>query len=164
MSELPPPLEQRLDARVIPWWIVSGLVATLVVSTILVAGTFVLTHKFPDATRLAWTGCAVAAALLVLYCAIEPPLAYARWRYAVTPELLLMRHGIVFHEEKIIPISRLQHVDLSRGPIERLFGLATLVVHTAGSEAASFRLPGLAHAHAQALRDTILASRGDDVV
>jgi membrane protein YdbS with pleckstrin-like domain len=71
---------------------------------------------------------------------------------------------VIFHEEKAIPVSRLQHVDLTRGPIERAFGLATLVVHTAGTEAASFRLPGLTADRAGQLRDAILEARGDDTV
>ncbi|MGA0058478.1 MAG: PH domain-containing protein [Planctomycetota bacterium] len=53
---------------------------------------------------------------------------------------------------------------MTRGPIERAFGLATLVVHTAGTEAASFRLPGLTADRAGQLRDAILEARGDDTV
>ncbi len=75
-----------------------------------------------------------------------------------------MRYGIFFHEERTIPINRLQHVDLSRGPIERLFGLATLVVFTAGNEGSAFRVPGLRVSVAEPLRDQILAARGDDVL
>jgi membrane protein YdbS with pleckstrin-like domain len=56
----------------------------------------------------------------------------------------------------------MQHVDLTRGPIERLFGLATLVVFTAGNEGSAFRVPGLAAARARSLRDRILEARGDD--
>jgi membrane protein YdbS with pleckstrin-like domain len=93
---------------------------------------------------------------------VSPPLAYRRWRFAVADPLMLVRYGIIFHGERAIPISRLQHVDLLRGPVERLFGLATLIVHTAGTEDTSFRLPGLAPATAQALRDQLLAARGDD--
>ena len=75
-----------------------------------------------------------------------------------------MRYGILFHEERLVPVRRMQHVDLTRGPIERLFGLATLVVFTAGNEGSAFRVPGLSVAEAQALRDRILRARGDDVL
>ena len=58
----------------------------------------------------------------------------------------------------------MQHVDLMRGPIERMFGLATLVVYTAGTEGASFRLPGVDMRRAEEIRDQILRARGDDVI
>ena len=95
---------------------------------------------------------------------LQPVLAYMTWRYSMDDQLLIARYGILFREEKTIPISRLQHVDLRRGPIERLFSLATLVVFTAGTEGATFRVPGLSVARAQEMRDRILAARGDDVI
>jgi hypothetical protein len=101
---------------------------------------------------------------LLAWTLISPPLAYARWRYSVDSELLLARYGILFIEEKAIPISRLQHVDLYRGFLERMFGLTTLIVFTAGTEGAHFRLPGLSLVRARELRDLILAARGDDVI
>ena len=67
----------------------------------------------------------------------------------------------LFVEERAVPVRRMQHVDLSRGPIERLFGLATLVVFTAGNEGSAFRVPGLPVQKAQELRDRIVQMRGD---
>ncbi len=92
---------------------------------------------------------------------IAPPLQFVRWRFGYDGDLLVLRHGILFLAERIVPVRRMQHVDLLRGPVERLFGLATLVVHTAGDEGATFRVPGLAVARAQELRDRILEARGD---
>ena len=101
---------------------------------------------------------------LALSALFEPVLSFWCWRFAIDDEVLEARYGVVFREEKVIPINRLQHVDLMRGPIERLFGLSTLVVFTAGTEGATFRLPGLAKQRAKDLRDRILAARGDDVL
>ncbi len=55
----------------------------------------------------------------------------------------------------------MQHVDLTRGPIDRRFGPATLVVYTAGNEGSAFRVPGLRLRRAQDLRDRIVEARGD---
>ena len=58
----------------------------------------------------------------------------------------------------------MQHTDVSQGPLERRFGLATLVVHTAGTAHASVELPGLQHAVAIEVRDFLVtAGRGDAV-
>jgi uncharacterized protein len=55
------------------------------------------------------------------------------------------------------PFGRVQHIDVHRGPLERFYGLATLVLHTAGNHNASVALPGLAHEDALAMREEIRA-------
>ncbi|MHC4079241.1 MAG: PH domain-containing protein [Planctomycetota bacterium] len=149
----PAPLEpggptEMLDQRVVVYWLVSGVASLIVPLGLLLGGTAWVSARWSDHAAMT----------------ITARLAYARWRFSVNDELLLARYGIIWIEEKSIPISRLQHVDVLRGPIERLFGLATLVVFTAGTEGAHFRLPGLAVARARQLRDQILAARGDDVI
>lgn len=62
------------------------------------------------------------------------------------------RRGGLWRSETLVPVSRVQHLDLERGPIERHLGLATLVVHTAGTRMAAVKLPLLALADAEALR------------
>jgi len=62
------------------------------------------------------------------------------------------RRGGLWRTETLVPVSRVQHLDLERGPLERRLGLATLVVHTAGTRLAAVRLPLLALADAEALR------------
>jgi len=62
-----------------------------------------------------------------------------------------------------VPRSRIQHTDVTQGPYERRFGLATLVVYTAGTEHASIPIEGLSHETALAFRDALLA-RGEGVV
>jgi membrane protein YdbS with pleckstrin-like domain len=155
---------ERLDPRVVPYWLLSGSFGVLVLGAIGGAALLAFRASLGEAARPVLILAATLFGLMLLWQLIAPPLAYRRWRFRIDEDLLVARYGIVFHEEKAIPVSRLQHVDLTRGPIERLFGLATLVVHTAGTEAASFRLPGLAAARAAGLRDLILEARGDDVV
>ena len=98
---------------------------------------------------------------LIALAVLTAPLAFARWRFGFLEDLLLMRYGILFVEERAVPVRRMQHVDLTRGPIERLFGLSTLVDYTAGNEGSAFRIPGLRLRRAQDLRDRILEARGD---
>ncbi len=144
--------------------LVFALRQVIVPLMLLVGATAWASSQWPEHAGLTILGASLAAAFVLAVTLISPPLAYVRWRFSVDEELLLARYGIIWIEEKSIPISRLQHVDVLRGPIERLFGLATLVVFTAGTEGAHFRLPGLAVARARQLRDLILAARGDDVI
>lgn len=162
---LPAPLaEERLDARIVPYGILVNLITTAFLGALIAGGVWYLRRHVegvgPWVVVAGWT----AGALLLLTAFLQPILGYATWRYGMDSQLLVARYGILFREEKTIPVSRLQHVDLRRGPIERLFSLATLVVFTAGTEGATFRVPGLSFARARELRDAILASRGNDVV
>jgi membrane protein YdbS with pleckstrin-like domain len=75
---------------------------------------------------------------------------------------LTVRRGLIWHSELLVPRSRVQHLDLERGPIERSAGLATLIVHTAGTRMHALRQSGFADADAVALRDALLPARDAD--
>ncbi len=153
----------RLEPRVVAYWLLADLLNAAFVAAL---AWFVARPLLAEHWR-AWspTFDAVLLGLVVALLAIatlSPPLAYARWRFGFLGSLLVMRYGILFVEERAVPVRRMQHVDLVRGPIERLFGLATLVVYTAGNEGSAFRVPGLGAARARELRDRIVEARGVD--
>jgi membrane protein YdbS with pleckstrin-like domain len=158
-----PPAE-RLAPRVVPLWMLGGLMSTALLGGGLFAAYLFVANRHEAYASNAFVAWVVVTSLLLAFALVTPTLSWLRWRFAVSDELLVLSHGILFHEEKAIPVSRMQHVDLTRGPIERLFGLATLVVFTAGNEGSAFRVPGLPVARAQDIRDQILATRGDDVL
>jgi membrane protein YdbS with pleckstrin-like domain len=149
---------------VIGYWWISGLVGFAILVAIFVAALHLFGDKLPVAPGvLAIVGWSVLGVQL-LWLLVSPPLRHRLWRYAIDDTFLVARFGILVRQEKVIPVNRLQHVDLVRGPIERLFGLATLIVHTAGTDAVAFHLPGLEPSVAQSMRDHILRARGIDVV
>jgi uncharacterized protein len=80
------------------------------------------------------------------------------WGYSVGADQLRVVHGVVFHTDTIVPFVRVQHIDVGRGPIERMVGTATLTVHTAGNHNSTVSLPGLHPDMATALRDRIRAN------
>jgi membrane protein YdbS with pleckstrin-like domain len=93
-----------------------------------------------------------------------PSLAWQHLAYRITPNFLLIQRGVLWRTETRVPRTRIQHIDVSQGPLERSFGLATLVVHTAGTRFAVVDLPGLLNADAEHLRDALLGARADDDV
>jgi uncharacterized protein len=153
---------ERLAARVVPYWILSDGLTSIVLSALawFVARPLLEQSWASWSTTLEYVLLGICLGLLALALA-APPLSFARWRYEFRGDLLLMRYGILFVEERAVPVRRMQHVDLMRGPIERLFGLATLIVFTAGNEGSAFRVPGLPVSRAQELRDRIVQMRGD---
>jgi len=80
-------------------------------------------------------------------------LTRTRWR--LDAQGLGLRRDLMWQLETRIPISRVQHLDLRRGPLERRAGLATLIVHTAGTRLSAVTVSGLDEADAERLRDTL---------
>lgn len=84
---------------------------------------------------------------------------YCAWGYAEREDDLLVRRGVMIRRLTVVPYGRMQFVDVTAGPVDRLFGLATVQLHTAAS-ATDARIPGLENAEAERLRDR-LASLGE---
>ncbi|WP_425426862.1 PH domain-containing protein [Asanoa hainanensis] len=82
--------------------------------------------------------------------------AVRAWGYAERDHDLLVRHGLVVRRLSIVPYARMQFVDVSAGPLERVFDLATVQLHTAAA-ASDARVPGLRPAEASRLRDRLTA-------
>jgi uncharacterized protein len=91
-----------------------------------------------------------------------PELRWSRWRYEVRDEEIDLRHGTVSITRTLIPMLRVQHVDTTRGPLDQLLGLATVVVHTAAGRTT---IPALDDEYAGRLRDQIarLARTADEL-
>ena len=81
---------------------------------------------------------------------------YASWSYAERDDDLLVRHGWMFRRLVVVPYGRMQFVDVTAGPLQRRFGVATLQLHTAAA-ATDATIPGLPPAEAARLRDTLAA-------
>ncbi len=96
--------------------------------------------------------------LLALYLIIRTPLRrYQARGYQMGADRLRVVRGLVFRSDTVVPFGRVQHIDVHQGPVERAYGLATLVLHTAGNHNASVSLPGLGHDDAMAMREEIRA-------
>ncbi|MUV13333.1 PH domain-containing protein [Lysobacter sp. HX-5-24] len=72
------------------------------------------------------------------------------------------RRGRIFFRETRVPASRVQHLDLKHGPLERRWKLATLVIHTAGSKMSAVSVTGLDAEDAEVLRDRLARQLDDD--
>ena len=91
----------------------------------------------------------------LLMVAIAPERIYRRLRYGLSERLLQVARGWLFHTDTVVPLVRVQHLDVVRGPFDKLFGTASLVLHTAGTHNSTVTVPGLAPDKAAAMRDII---------
>jgi uncharacterized protein len=76
------------------------------------------------------------------------------WRYLERHEDLLVARGVMVQRLSVVPYGRMQFVEVTAGPVERLFHLSTVKLHTAAA-ASDARIPGLEAAEAARLRDRL---------
>ncbi|WSA97177.1 PH domain-containing protein [Streptomyces sp. NBC_01795] len=76
------------------------------------------------------------------------------WRYAERADDLLISRGVLRREVTVVPYGRMQLVEVTSGPMERRYGLATLQLHTAAATTDA-SIPGLSPAEAERLRDRL---------
>jgi len=76
------------------------------------------------------------------------------WGYAERDEDLYVRHGAMFRRLVVVPYGRMQYVDVQAGPLEQVFRIASVHLHTA-SPGTSARIPGLPAEEAARLRDRL---------
>jgi len=76
------------------------------------------------------------------------------WGYAERDEDLYIKHGAVYRRLVAVPYGRMQYVDVTAGPLEQAYGIATVHLHTA-SPHTSARIPGLPRDEAARLRDRL---------
>jgi uncharacterized protein len=85
---------------------------------------------------------------------------YTRWR--LDADGFALRRGRFWSVETRVPGSRVQHLDLVRGPLQRRFDLATLVIHTAGTRQNAVSVSGMDTAEAERLRNVLAQGTADD--
>jgi len=83
-------------------------------------------------------------------------------RWKLDRDGFALQRGNWWRIESRVPISRVQHLDLKRGPLERMLRLATLVIHTAGTRMAAVSVAGLDGEDAERLRDCLARQLDQD--
>lgn len=131
--------------------ITSCIFCLVILIAYLVVGYFVdILYKWPWILLfvLAWsilTG-------LVIMLAIK---GYAYEGFAIREKDILYQSGIFFKSVVIIPFNRVQHCEIEQGPVDRMFGLSSLSIFTAGGSSSDLNIPGLAHDKANQLKQFI---------
>ena len=141
----------------IVWWITTPIVCGLLFLPIVFTWGFEWLPLWTIPVMLVgW----LALTVLMVWAAWRMPrLEYEYTRYQVRPDGIEICKGVFWRSATAVPRSRVQHIDVSQGPLQRKYGLATLTVYTAGSEFNQVTLSGIAHDTALRLRDFLL--RGD---
>jgi membrane protein YdbS with pleckstrin-like domain len=148
----------QLSARAVPYWrIALALRLVPIASTVTVVLALV---DVAPAVRAAGVAAAWIAALGAIL--IVPPVRRRIWWYAIGEEEVDLHEGLVVVTRTVVPMVRVQHVELHRGPLSTRMGLAEIELHTA---AGSVTIPALDRAEAERIRAqvSVLARVPDDL-
>jgi membrane protein YdbS with pleckstrin-like domain len=97
---------------------------------------------------LPWLILAIALVAIL----VVPTLRFRRWRWRLDADELDLRHGALTEIRTIVPVARIQHVDVRRNAFAQLVGVAAVVVHTAAGKT---EIPALPDAEAALVRDRL---------
>lgn len=140
-----------------PRYLRISLIGIAMTATVVAIGTVVIaTQVEPSVLPLLIGG---GVLLLLVLVAVVRVLEVQRLAYQLREHDLSLRSGVITHRVESLPFSRIQHVNVHRGPIERSLGLATLQVSTAGPD---ISIPGLTQADAERIK--LLVTERADVI
>ncbi|GAB3652185.1 PH domain-containing protein [Glycomyces tarimensis] len=144
------PPRHRYDRRTLPWWRTQ-----IAITTVIAAGPLALLGLVIAPARVWLLGPAIVFAVIGLAAAVAMPIWWHRvHRWEITDKAVYSLTGYFWRTWRVAPMSRIQTVDTTRGPIQRAFGLSTVVVTTASS-AGAVKLEGLDHEQAAALAEQL---------
>jgi membrane protein YdbS with pleckstrin-like domain len=107
-----------------------------------------------------WIALLVIIASFVLFIWIIPQMKYTRFQYELFEEELEIQSGLIFLSNVLVPMVRVQHVELESGPLMRKYDLASVSVVTA---ATTHKISGLKQSEAQQLKQQIgILAKVDD--
>jgi membrane protein YdbS with pleckstrin-like domain len=135
-----------------PRWLTLRLTEVGVTTVVLVVVAVLATSSFSQ-----WRLSAIAGAVVLSVALLVVELRRFRaWGYCERSRDLLVRRGVLVRRLTVVPYGRMQLVEATSGAAERLFGLATIKLHTAAA-ATDARIPGLEPGEATRLRDRLAA-------
>jgi membrane protein YdbS with pleckstrin-like domain len=156
-------LDHQLDPRVIPLERINGgiFVALLALGSLVVIVLSAFSDDGAGWLPVAWL---ILVPLAAWHFWRWPKRSYAYTFYRVDEQGIEIRRGVHWRVVINIPKSRVQHIDVSQGPVERRYGLGNLVIYTAGTDHAKVELGGLEHGRALLIREHLLPSGAGDAV
>src|SRR5574344_2417534 len=120
---------QKLSKKAISCMFIAGIVQFVILGTMTGVGMY-----FGREEWMVLVIGGVALTLDLLYVLISPKVRYERYRYILNEEEIDVIEGFIFTKRNIVPIERLHKIAVMKGPIDRAFGLAKVVVTTAGGD------------------------------
>lgn len=142
-----------LDSNYFKVMIVKRLIFILIILGVVAFGYFRIEPSKISGLAFILIGCGVLIlSAIILFLA---KFYFRNKKYRLFDKNLTYQEGVLVHNETVVPFSRIQHVEIDEGPLERYFSLATLSVYTAGDSGKDLKISGLRIDLAQEIKDYI---------
>jgi len=82
--------------------------------------------------------------------------------FAVREHDIAFKKGVIWQQVTILPLARVQHMEIHQGPIERKLDLASLKLFSAGGVSADLQIGGLTHSDCKNMRQFVQNYRQDE--
>lgn len=138
------PLEKDyLWLRLTIWGIIVFLVSTVLI----------IVNLFQDKIDWVYLFCVITAIILTVF-GFEFK-GFGIKGFAIREHDISYKSGLIFFSITSIPFNRIQHTEVSQGPVGQMFDLATVQIYTAGGATSDINVPGLKVRDAHKLKDHI---------
>ena len=126
---------RRLNRKcMLSMYITNGITYAILLAVFILLVIFVPALREPGTALIAILAVA-GMVLLLVYFVVGPRIYYDRYRYMITADKVDVRYGIIVLRHILVPIERVHQVEVSRGPINNMLGLANVNITTAGGVA-----------------------------
>ncbi|MFN4762648.1 PH domain-containing protein [Gillisia sp. Q332] len=82
--------------------------------------------------------------------------------YVIRERDVLYKRGYLINRTTVVPFNRIQHATISRGILDKFFGIATLNIFTAGGSGSDIQIPGLEPELALRLKESLAKKISED--
>lgn len=148
-----PPLAEGDYQSISPMWLKVALRRHWVLSALVVVGVVVAHFVFREWLLLL---ALVVPVILFFWGNVALKKIYYSKKYMLRLKDITYKSGWIWHSVTSVPYNRIQHVEIEQGPIEKIYGLSTLEVYTAGKSTSDLSIPGLESETAEKLKDFVL--------
>ena len=149
---------QQVDPRTVSVWRWQALI----VAAIGLVPVAIVATKLSSAASIA--ALLFYVALTIWFAWLYPSAYYRALSFGIDVQGVTIERGLWWRSRLALPRIRVQHSDVSQGPLQRRYGVATLKLYTAGSRYNKVELPGLTHEDAVSIREALIARGGDSGV
>lgn len=144
-----PKLEEQTFEKLHPNYLTIVIIFRVLVTVILAVALAI--GSFQGLEEVLWLGLGI-----VLFGVVFVSFGYFGFfkkGFALREKDVSYRKGLLFHSITVVPLNRIQHSELVRGPFDRLFGLASVKIYTAGGSTSDITIPGMEAQKAADIRD-----------
>lgn len=142
---------QPVETSAVSVWRWETVFAALII--LVFCGVPLFSSRIP--TGIALAASIVLSLLLATWALWYPHARFRHLGWHLDASGLTIQSGIYWRSQSTVARIRIQHTDVSQGPLQRHYDIATLKLYTAGSHFSKIELPGLSHATAIQLRDEL---------